>query len=551
MPVLRTLMVLTPAIYVGLLSCTIIAIHNIRASGKGLELTRTKGANLIGLWSDSRADLACYHGPVMHHRDQIFRVSHATQAFGRLSLLQQFLLVIVVILVAGAVITGTWIGRQIESSSINRTAAIAAVYVESILAGQLHDQTVLGLMGGETHATLDRVFVSGPLRRKVVRFKLWSPTGTILYSSDHAQVGQQFPVDGRLAAAFAGNLQARVSNLEESDNPPERENWPQLLEVYVPVRAHGTAEIFAVAEFYHSMENLSRDIRSAQQRSWLLVAMTTMAICLLLLGLVRRANATILDQQRGLHSQLQQLRNALDDNEHMRKQLRDAGARSTALNEQLLHRVAADLHDGPAQEIAFALMRLDTLVDAFSGRAPPAGDASGEVQRIEEALRSALGDVRNIASGLALPGIENLTLADTARRAIQDFERLFGPGVETQIDDELATASLAVKITVYRLLQESLTNSWRHAPEGAPQVRVSREGEHVRVIISDRGPGFDPQGDAISGHLGLPFMRERVRLLGGAFAVRSAPGSGTSIDAKLLLFPEDAIHVQPDQHPAC
>lgn len=466
----------------------------------------------------------------------------AMRPFQHVNFSQQFMLVIAAVLVVGMVIIGAWMGREIENNSVNRAAAIAAVYVESILAAQLHSRPTIDVLDSETRAVLDRLFVEGPLRRKVVRFKLWDRDGKIIYSSDHAQIGHRFAVEGRLAAAFGDVLQARISNLDDADNQSERGHWPRLLEVYVPVRTTAQGEIIAVAEFYHSTENLDRDIHTAQRRSWMLVAVATIAIYLLLLGLVRRANNTILDQRRDLRRQLHQLGTALEENERMRQRLREAGASTTTLNEQFLHRVAADLHDGPAQEMAFALMRFDELAEACRGCALPQGDAVQHLGTIHGALRSSLRDVRNIASGLAMPGIAELSLAETARRAVRDFERMSGQTVHAEVDEALDKAPLAIKITMYRLLQESLTNSWRHAPGSAPQVRVQQTDGRVLVEITDHGAGFDPRAADLSGRLGLVFMRERVRLLGGIFEVHSAPGSGTRVRARLPLSTEEMIH---------
>jgi len=455
--------------------------------------------------------------------------------FTPLSFSRQFMLAIVAVLLVGMTIIGSWIGRQIESSAINRAASIAAVYVESILATQLHGYASGGELSTATHAALDRVFVDGPLRRKVVRFKLWDTGGRIIYSSDRTQLGQSYPVEGELAAALAGELQASISKLDDPDNLPERERWPQLLEVYVPIRTGTPPRVSAVAEFYHSTENLDRDIRTAQQRSWLLVAAATAGLYLLLRRMVHRASDTIVDQQRDLRRQLQQLRSALDDNERMRERLREAGARTTALNEQFLHRVAADLHDGPAQDIAFALLRFDTLADSCSCIAAAGCDSSLDVRNTRNALHSALAELRTIAAGLSIPGIADLSLAETVRRAVRDFERKSGKTVRLDVDDALGEAPLAAKITTYRLLQESLNNAWLHARGAEQKVCVRRDREMALIEVSDQGSGFDPQATAASGRLGLAFMRERVGLLGGSFALDSAPGQGTRIVAQLPL----------------
>lgn len=271
-----------------------------------------------------------------------------------------------------------------------------------------------------------------------------------------------------------------------------------------------------------------RDIRSAQQRSWMLVGVATLAIFLLLFGQVRRANNTIVQQRDDLSRQLQQLRAAFDENEGMRARLGKAGAATTALNEQFLHRVAADLHDGPAQTLAYALMRLEEQAgDNKSGLA--------ELAAIHAALRASLDDLRNIAAGLGAPGIAELSLADTALRAVRDFERQTAQKVDATIDAALPAASLATKITVYRLLQESLANSHRHAQGATPRVRVWSETGQVLAEVVDHGSGFDPEAAAHAGRLGLAFMKERVRLLGGQYLLETAQGRGTRVYARLPL----------------
>jgi signal transduction histidine kinase len=462
----------------------------------------------------------------------------------RLSFSRQFMLAIIAVLTIGMLVIGSWIGHLIEINAVNRTAAISAVYLESMSAAQLHDWPQSGIINNDTHEELDRIFIDGPLHREVLRFKFWDANGRIDYSNDHAQIGHIFPVEGRLAAAFAGKVQAQISDLKEIDNLPEQINWDQLLEIYVPIRSTTDGRVFAVAEFYLSVENLKREIRAAKERSWGLVALSTIAIYLLLYNLVRRATNTINEQQRDLRHQLQQLRAVLDENDRMREQLREAGVSTTALNEEFLLRIAADLHDGPAQTIAFALMRFDEFAVTCQGCMSSQEEVSQELSSIQSALQSSLRDVRKISSGLAIPGMTEMTLADTARRAVRDFERLSGQTVKIEIDETLSKAPLAVKITVYRLLQESLTNCWRHAPGGSPQVQVKKNDGQVLVTITDHGAGFDPQSAAIGGRLGLTFMRERVRLLGGIFEIDSAPGHGTSIRARLPLSTDEMIHAK-------
>lgn len=458
--------------------------------------------------------------------------------FGRISFARQFLIACAVILVVGMATLGHWLGRQIETTAVRRTAAIAAVYVESILADRLRDWGGRDVVAPATRAVLDELFVRGPLQRKVRRFKLWGRDGRIAYSSDAQQQGLRFPIDADLAAAYAGSVQARISDLEDADNQREHLRWPQLLEVYVPLRRGDGAEVIGVAEFYHATDNLGHDIREARQQTWLLVGVSTLAIYLLLYGLVRRADRLIATQRRDLEAQLRRLQHALEEIRAMRQQLAAAGVRTTALNEQFLRRVAADLHDGPAQTIALAKMRFDELTAALAATTAD-GRAAG-LNTVREALRIALQELRDIAGGMAIPGIGEWSLGDTTRRVVREFERAYGARVALDLAETGEAASLAVMITLYRVIQESLANCWQHARTATPQVSVHVAAGRVHAEIADDGPGFDPDAPT-AGHFGLSFMRERVRLLGGDFTLATTPGRGTRIRIDLPLSTDDSL----------
>lgn len=451
-----------------------------------------------------------------------------------MNLSHQFALGSALLMLASMIVLGSWLSYEIEENAVNRATAITGVYVESILADHLRDWNGTEPLQDSLRRKLDQIFVLGPLRRKVAHFKLWDAQGRILYSNDPRQIGLRFPVEGMLAKAFGGEVQAHLHGSGPvSAHAPEQGPSQRLLEVYAPIRGATRGQVIAVAEFYHSTENLGREIKNAQQRSWVLLALDTAVIYLLLLGLVQRANTTIIEQQRALHSKLA-------ENQRMQARLRKAGARTTALNEELLHRIAADLHDGPAQGIAFALMRFEDMA---------AHCDQGEAPALRDALRTALDEMRNIAGGLALPGIAGLSITETARRAVADGERLWKKTAATDIDPALGDASVAVKITLYRLIQESLANSWRHAPDGDPRLQVSGDADFLELTVDDSGGGFSADlldqtitggtgvntGALASGRLGLIFMRERVRLLSGTFELDSTPGKGTRIHVRIPL----------------
>jgi signal transduction histidine kinase len=139
---------------------------------------------------------------------------------------------------------------------------------------------------------------------------------------------------------------------------------------------------------------------------------------------------------------------------------------------------------------------------------------------------------------LLLPELEQLTVEQTIERVLRGHRRRTGATVAVDCGELPEQAPLAIKIALYRIAQEALTNAWRHADGADHALRVERSGDRVRIEVCDDGPGFDAAAvDRAGDHLGLHGMRERVESLGGEFALESAPGCGTRVVATLPLQP--------------
>lgn len=464
--------------------------------------------------------------------------------FARFSLVRLLLAGGAVILLAGMLLVGTWVEREIESGAISRAGMVTGLYVDSVVTPHLQSLADNGKLGAADYAALDGLLSGTPLGQHIVAFKVWAPDGRILYSTNPALIGRQFAVKPSLAAAFAGQVHSENANLADPENEFEAGRWPRLLETYAPVRAANTGKIVAVSEFYQTTDDLEQELRAARLRSWLMVGTATLVMFLLLAWLVRRASNTITAQQGELSEKVTQLTALLAQNEQLHDRVRRAAARTTALNERFLHRIAADLHDGPGQDLALALLRMESLAETCANCPATVSKAStvaDEFRTVHSALQSALADLRATSAGLQLPEIEQLSLADTARRAVRDYERKAGRAVALAADDVPREAPLPVKITLFRLLQESLANGLRHGGGADQRVTLGRRDGQLTIEVADGGTGFDVRAAAAGGHLGLAGMRERVEILGGTFSVQSASGRGTVIQASLpmaLLEPE-------------
>ena len=465
--------------------------------------------------------------------------------FARFSLVRLLLAGGAVILLAGMLVVGTWVGSEIESGVVSRAGMVTGLYVDSLVTPHLQSLAGDGELREADRAELDRLLSGTPLGQHIVAFKIWAPEGRILYSTNPALIGRQFEVKPALASAFAGEVRSHIADLAEPENEFERQQWPRLIETYAPVRAANTGRIIAVSEFYQTTDDLAQEVRAARLRSWLMVSTATLVMFLLLAWLVRRASNTIAAQQGELSEKVAQLTALLGQNEQLHDRVRRAAARTTALNERFLRRIAADLHDGPGQDLALALLRMESLAETCANCPATVSKGStvaGEFRTVHSALQSALADLRATSAGLQLPEIEQLSPAETARRAVRDYERKAGLTVALAVDDVPREAPLPVKITLFRLLQESLANGLRHGGGADQRVTLGRRDGQLTVEVADCGKGFDVRAAAADGHLGLAGMRERVEILGGTFSVQSAPGRGTVIRASLPVAPLEAEH---------
>ena len=444
---------------------------------------------------------------------------------GEESLARRFLIASLLVLLFGGVAIGLVVGNQLQRGIIDRTASITGLYVQSFIEPHLASMAAGKWLNDQDKAALDGLVANTQFGQRVVALKVWRPDGVIIYSPNRDLIGEQFPIDEALGAALNGEIHAEMSNLQAEENVSERGQFDHLLEMYLPVRERGSDRIIAVAEFYQMPTEIDQEVASAQLTSWAVVAVAVALAYLLLFGIVRRGNDTILRQQSALRTQVTELSTLLDQNEQLRGRVKTAAQRTTTLSERNLRRISSDLHDGPGQMLALAMMRLERL------RAKPT--AEDEYDELQSALSDALRDMRSIAAGLRLPELESLSTADTVRRVVDDHVRHSGIQVTLEIDETpLPDAPLPIKIALFRALQELLSNSTRHGKGDAVRVRVVRENGWLSATVSDGGPGFDRDLVGAEGHLGLAGIREQAELLGGTFEVASGESGGAEVTVK-------------------
>jgi PAS domain S-box-containing protein len=189
-------------------------------------------------------------------------------------------------------------------------------------------------------------------------------------------------------------------------------------------------------------------------------------------------------------------------------------------------RIARELHDETGQALAALLVGLRTIEEART-----TAEAVNLAQGMREVAARTLDDVGRLARGLHPAVLDELGLVVAVTRYVQEFARLHAIAEETRIEGLDAEPLLPlVQTTVYRVLQEALTNVAKHAGARRVSVRLERRDTMVELQVRDDGVGFKPSANHRG--LGLQGMRERAALLGGAVQLESAPGKGTRIRAR-------------------
>jgi signal transduction histidine kinase len=180
-------------------------------------------------------------------------------------------------------------------------------------------------------------------------------------------------------------------------------------------------------------------------------------------------------------------------------------------------RIARDLHDGLAQDLAFISMQASRLMN------------EEQADSIAVAADRALADSRGAISALSSPPDE--PLADSVTRMANLLGRRSDAEIKVHVETEVE-ASHERREALLRILSEAISNAIRHGGASMIIVRLSG-GRGLRLAVADNGNGFDPDVARASGGFGLATMRDRAEQLGGSLVLRARPGQGTEVEVLL------------------
>lgn len=466
--------------------------------------------------------------PVTMHRCTMAMLFRKTLSLFR-SLSIQFLIAGGVVMVVAAYAIGTWVANRIEHGVVENSGASAALYIESLIPNQSIVFDNEASITEEARVVLRQIFQEGILSERVVTYNIWSETGEIIDSFRPDQRGLVYEPSEALLTAWSGQVASQFQTLQAQTDHPETALGVPLLEVYVPIRDIYTGEVLLVVEFYQRAEELAEELAAARRGTWMLVSQIFGLSGALLFIIVHAGSRLIERQRKQLQAQLVESRSLSKNNDTLRKHIAQAAQRSTTQSEQIMQRIGQDLHDGVAQHLSVASLRLEG-----------AGlDASSDAEIVSLSLANAMTELRAISRGLALPDLAALTLDECVAQAVSNHNKSFGSDVQLHDGSTPGVdATYSTKLCVYRFVQEALSNASRHAQATDISVRMMVDGDTVSVAVSDNGVGLDadaPTALRDDGGQGLIGLSDRAATLGGHVDIRSDYGKGTTLHLHLPI----------------
>jgi two-component system, NarL family, sensor kinase len=410
----------------------------------------------------------------------------------------------VALLVLLAVSAGTvWLSERIARANALEEAEGSAERLAELLVAPVLTEALAGVPG--RWEELDRIIQNRMSDGSVTRMVVWRATGEIVYSSDPGQQGRTIPPSDGMLAAVGG---ATVAEVDEEPETTPGGNPQTLLEVYTPLAVPGEQLAF---EAYFAYDGIAG--QAARLRSQII----PMAIgALVVLQLVQVPIAASLARR-------------------VRRQETERAAlmqRNVEASDRERRAIAADVHDGPVQDLAGVSYALSALRGSLpEERQPTVDKLVGAVRHAVQSLRRLMIDI--YPPDLSGPGLA-VAIADSA-------EPLRAAGIEVLMDAApLPETAPEVTAVLYRTAKEALANVAHHAQAKRTWITLEetelRGRPAVRLEVADDGVGFPASTDKrAEGHLGLPLLRDRVVDLGGTVTLGDRIGGGALLTAVVPL----------------
>lgn len=218
-------------------------------------------------------------------------------------------------------------------------------------------------------------------------------------------------------------------------------------------------------------------------------------------------------------------------------ELRRLSAEILTIQENERHRIATDLHDGLGQSLTMIRLGLEECSNLITVNS--LGEARVSLEHLRASVKEAFAELRRIAMDLRPSTLDDLGILATLSWFFREFENnCHCVKIETSLLVQECDIPVPLKITIFRILQEAISNIVKHAKADHVRVSLVKVSEALHLSIEDNGKGFNPDGLVCScpqdRGLGLVSMKERALFSEGKFKIESTIGQGTRISVTWL-----------------
>lgn len=282
-------------------------------------------------------------------------------------------------------------------------------------------------------------------------------------------------------------------------------------------------------DYFEKQTLAAASLQRIQQVAAILI--TLMTVGALMLGLKLRRQVEWANQEKDRYSA------ALRESEAQLARRKTAQVRHDLLKklmsaqEDERRRIARDLHDEIGQSLTSVLIGLRAVAEAST-----LDEARSRADELRQITVATIDEVRRLARGLRPSVLDDLGLVAALERYAADFAGAHLVAVDVVAPSDMTERLPAeIETALYRIVQESLTNTAKHSAATTVRVIIERQPTAVHLLVVDDGAGFDCQNTEADGGLGLEGMRERAALLEGRLEVTSQTGIGTTVSVWIPL----------------
>ena len=453
---------------------------------------------------------------------------------------------LIVFVLIGVVITSLR-ARDVRAREEQAAAGRAELIANEAIAPLLSDTDVAAPITGADYAALDqRVATMQRAQPGIVRIKIWSLDGQVVYSDDPSQVGLRPGIGDELEEAIDGELANEISDLTAGENDSERIVADKLFETYVPVRFEGDPHVAAVIEVYQDYSVIQSEVDRLTHTLSISLGIGLLVLYAVLLPLMIGITRTLRRQNHRLQEQADQLSDLLEREQDTVADLRE------------LDRMKSDFVAATSHELRTPLTSIRGYVhilrESALARDPAAVEALAAIERQSSRLFRLIGNVlreSNLEHDDSGNAVFLFPFTDLVDEVVADFHET-GKRIVREFPDELPPVTVDRR-RVQDVLVNLVDNALKYSAAPTPVTVGARVDETALTFwVRDEGIGIDPadvpriferfyQVDQSATRsyggvgLGLHIVAGLVNSIGGSIDVQSAPEMGTTVTVTVPL----------------